>query len=109
MVAAVFRTILAQPDPDMVASGCDQVRDQLGERFLKIGPLIDDARSEILAFSAFPRAHWTKMWSTNPLERLDKEVTPGSRRGHFPNEARDPIGRRRPCRHTRRLASGRAR
>ena len=88
MVAAVFRTIFAQPDTETVASTWDQVRDQLGERFPKIAVLMDDARAEVLAFSAFPRAHWTKIWSTNPLERLNKEVKRRARVvGIFPNEA----------------------
>jgi putative transposase len=88
MVAAVFRTIFAQPDPATVASTWDQVRDQLADRFPKIGLLMDDAKAEVLAFSAFPRAHWTKVWSTNPLERLNKEVKRRARVvGIFPNEA----------------------
>ena len=88
MVAAVFRTIFAQPDAETVASTWDQVRDQLGDRFPKIAVLMDDARAEVLAFSAFPRAHWTKIWSTNPLERLNKEVKRRARVvGIFPNEA----------------------
>jgi transposase-like protein len=88
MVAAVFRTIFAQPDPDTVATTWNHVRDQLAERFPKIGPLIDEANVEVLAFSAFPRAHWTKVWSTNPLERLNKEVKRRARVvGIFPNEA----------------------
>src|SRR4051794_25780498 len=74
MVAAVFRTIFAQPDADTVASTWDQVRDQLGDRFPKIAGLMDDAKAEVLAFTGFPRAHWVKVWSTNPLERLNKEV-----------------------------------
>jgi putative transposase len=88
MVAAVFRTIFAQPDPDTVSSTWDQVRDQLADRFPKIGPLMDEAKCEVLAFSAFPRTHWTKVWSTNPLERLNKEVKRRARVvGIFPNEA----------------------
>jgi hypothetical protein len=86
--AAVFRTIFAQPDPDAMASTCDQVRDQLASRFTKIGPLMDDAKAEVLAFNAFPRAHWRKIWSTNPLARLNKEIKRRSRVvGIFPNEA----------------------
>ena len=54
MVAAVFRTIFAQPAPETVASTWDQVRDQLGHRFPKIAVLMDDAKAEVLAFSAFP-------------------------------------------------------
>ena len=88
MVAAVFRTIFAQPDADTVATTWDQVRDQLGDRFPKIAVLMDDAKAEVLAFTSFPRAHWVKVWSTNPLERLNKEVKRRARVvGIFPNEA----------------------
>ena len=89
MVAAVFRTIFAQPDAITVAATWDQVRDQLAGRFPKIGPLMDDAKAEVLAFNAFPRAHWRKIWSTNPLERLNKESFKRRSRvvGILPNEA----------------------
>jgi putative transposase len=88
MVAAVFRTIFAQPDPATVAATWEQVRDQLGDRFPKITVLMDDAKAEVLAFSTFPRAHWTKVWSTNPLERLNKEIKRRARVvGIFPTEA----------------------
>ena len=88
MVAAVFRTIFAQPDPSAVSSTWDRVRDQLAERFPKIATLMDDAKTEVLAFTGFPRAHWTKVWSTNPLERVNKEIKRRARVvGIFPNEA----------------------
>jgi transposase-like protein len=88
MVAAVFRTIFAQPDADTVAATWDEVRDQLSVRFPKIGPLMDQAKTEVLAFTAFPRAHWAKVWSTNPLERVNKEIKRRARVvGIFPNEA----------------------
>ena len=88
MVAAVFRTIFAQPDPATVAATWDTVRDQLTAGFPKIGPLMDQAKSEVLAFTAFPRSHWPKVWSTNPLERVNKEIKRRSRVvGIFPNEA----------------------
>jgi transposase-like protein len=74
MVAAVFRTIFAQPDAATVASTWDEVRDQLTVRFPRIGDLMDTAKAEVLAFSAFPRGHWVKIWSTNPLERINKEI-----------------------------------
>jgi len=73
MVAAVFCTIFAQPDAATVASTWNEVRDQLGVRFPKITPLMDSAQAEVLAFSAVPRTHWVKIWSTNPLERINKE------------------------------------
>ncbi len=88
MAAAVFRTIFAQPDAGAVADAWDQVTDQLAARFAKIGPLMDSAKTEVLAFATFPRAHWQKIWSTNPLERINKEIKRRSRVvGIFPNEA----------------------
>ncbi len=88
MVAAVFRTIFAQPDEKAVSATWDQVRDQLADMFPKVGPLMDDAKTEVLAFTGFPRAHWQKIWSTNPLERINKEIKRRSRVvGIFTNEA----------------------
>jgi putative transposase len=88
MVAAVFRTIFAQPDAVTVAATWDEVRDQLAKSFPKIGPLMDEAKIEVLAFTAFPRSHWAKIWSTNPLERVNKEIKRRARVvGIFPNDA----------------------
>ena len=88
MVAAVFRTIFAQPDAKTVAATWTEVRDQLAARFPKIGPLMDEAKTEVLAFTSFPRPHWSKVWSTNPLERVNKEIKRRARVvGIFPNDA----------------------
>jgi putative transposase len=49
---------------------------------------MDDAKVEVLAFTACPHAHWRKIWSTNPLERVNKEIERRSRVvGIFPNSA----------------------
>jgi hypothetical protein len=46
---------------------------------------MDDAKAEVLAFTAFTRAHWRKIWSTNPLERVNTEIKRRSRvAGIFP-------------------------
>ena len=88
MVAAVFRTIFAQPNLGSMGKQWDLVRDDLAARYPKIGPLMDDAKSEVLAFAVFPREHWPKIWSTNPLERLNKQIKRRCRVvGIFPNEA----------------------
>ena len=87
MVAALFRTIFAQPDAKAVHAAWDEVRDQLATPFPKIAPLMDDAKVEVLAFTAYPRAHWTKIWSNNPIERVNKEIKKRTRVvGIFPNE-----------------------
>jgi putative transposase len=49
---------------------------------------MDTAKAEVLASAAFPRAHWRKIWSTNPIERINKEIKRRSRVvGIFPNNA----------------------
>ncbi len=35
---------------------------------------MDDAKTEVLAFTAFPRSHWVKIWSTNPIERINRRA-----------------------------------
>ncbi len=54
MVAAVFRTIFAQPDPPTVTATWDTVRDQIARTFPNIGPLMDAAKTEVLDCTAFP-------------------------------------------------------
>ena len=64
------------------------VADQLRGKFPKLGALMEEAENDVLAFMTFPRAHWTQIYSTNPLERLNAEI---KRRtnvvGIFPNDA----------------------
>jgi len=87
-VAAAFRTIFAQTKAAEVDAAWEKTRDEFAARFPKLGPLMDDAKAEVLAFAAFPRAHWRKIWSTNPLERVNKEIKRRSRVvGIFPNSA----------------------
>ncbi|HET7734583.1 MAG TPA: IS256 family transposase [Nocardioidaceae bacterium] len=87
-VAAAFRMIFAQPSAADVHAAWDKTRDELAARFPKLGPLMDEAKAEVLAFTAFPREHWRKVWSTNPLERVNKEIKRRARVvGIFPNAA----------------------
>ena len=50
-----------------------QVVDQLRPHAAKVARLLEDAEAELLAFSAFPAEHWSKLRSTNPLERVNRE------------------------------------
>lgn len=88
MVAAAVRTIFAQPDAGAVADQLDSIAAKLGRQFPAVEVMLRDAATDICAFAAFPQAHWRKIWSTNPLERVNKEI---KRRtnvvGIFPNEA----------------------
>jgi putative transposase len=87
MVAAAFRTIFAQVSPEEISAQWDHVEAMLTERFDKAAALMARAKEEVLAFRTFPRAHWRQIWSTNPLERLNKEIKRRSRVvGIFPNE-----------------------
>ncbi len=88
MVAAAIRTVFAQPDAAAVADQLNSIAAKLGRQFPVVEAMLRDAATDICAFAAFPTAHWKKVWSTNPLERVNKEI---KRRtnvvGIFPNEA----------------------
>ena len=88
MVAAAIRTIFAQPTGPMVRAQVETVALMLEPRLPAVATMLPDSKEEITAFADFPEAHWPKVWSTNPLEQLNKEV---KRRtgvvGIFPNPA----------------------
>ena len=61
---------------------------QLCGKFPKLGALRDHAEIDVPAFMAIPRARWTQIYSTNPLERLNAEIKRGTNVvGIFPNNA----------------------
>jgi transposase-like protein len=87
MVAAALRQAFLQPDADTAQHTWRQVADQLRPRWPKLAALMDESEHDVLAYMPFPAQHRVKLHSTNPLERLNKEV---KRRadvvGIFPNE-----------------------
>jgi transposase-like protein len=88
MVAATVRTIFEQPDRQAARAQLRQVCATLQERFPKVVELIEAAEGEILTFYDFPKEHWRQIYSTNPLERLNKELKRRSAVvGIFPNRA----------------------
>jgi transposase-like protein len=88
LVAATIRTVFAQPTAEAARQQWRQVADGFRPRWPRLAALMDEAEEDVLAYLAFPAAHWRQIWSTNPLERLNKEL---KRRtdvvGIFPNPA----------------------
>lgn len=87
MVAAALRTIFAQPDREAAGEQLHEVVKALRPRWPKAADVVEDAEDDVLAYMSFPQEHWTRIYSTNPLERVNKEV---KRRtnvvGIFPDE-----------------------
>jgi transposase-like protein len=73
-VATIVRSIFAQPDAEAVWAQFHRVVEQLRERFPAAAEMLETAGPDILAFTAFPSAHWRQIWSNNPQERLNKEI-----------------------------------
>jgi transposase-like protein len=87
MVAAAIRTIFAQPDAQAVQEQLDSIADKLGRRFPAVEQMLREAQADICAFAPFPVDHWRRIWSTNPLERVIKEIKRRSDVvGIFPDE-----------------------
>jgi putative transposase len=86
MVAAFVRTVFTQPDEPSARAQLRAVAERLATSFPKAADALLAAEDDVLAYLACPREHWTKVWSTNPLERLNREL---ARRnevvGIFPN------------------------
>src|SRR5258707_14070118 len=88
MVAAALRQAFLQPDRAQASQMLRHVADQLRPKWPKLAAFIDDSETDVMSDLDFPEQHRSKLHSTNPLERLNKEV---KRRadvvGIFPNEA----------------------
>ena len=74
--------------PDQVRAHWQRVTEMLRKQFPTAVPVMEAARDDMLAFLHFPQEHWRKVWSTNPLERLNKEIKRRTNVGGiFPNDA----------------------
>ena len=91
-LSAMFHTIFQQPDASLVWAQAREVIEFCQQKFPHVATYLEECLDELLAFTAAPRAVWTKIWSNNPTERLNREIR---RRtdvvGIFPN--RDAVVR----------------
>ena len=88
LVSAALREVFNATDRDEARRRVGDVIERLAPIAPKVAELLEAAEEDLLAFYAFPTAHWSKLRSTNPLERVNREI--GRRAdvvGIFPNDA----------------------
>jgi transposase-like protein len=74
MVAAAVRTIFAQPNRQAAGQQLQEVVQALQTRWKEAAKVLVEAEEDVLAYMAFPHEHWARIFSTNVLERLNREV-----------------------------------
>jgi len=73
-VRALLHSVYDQPDADSVHAQFDRVLDAVADKLPQVAEHLDTARSDVLAFTAFPKELWRQIWSNNPSERLNREI-----------------------------------
>jgi len=74
MVTSIIRASFAGPDREHIEKQFAEVTTMLGRSHPKVGAMLNGARPDLQAFAGFPRRHWRQIWSTNPLERMNKKI-----------------------------------
>jgi putative transposase len=73
-VRALLHSVYDQPDAASVHAQFDRVLDALTDKLPKVAEHLEQARADVLAFTAFPKEVWRQIWSNNPSERLNREI-----------------------------------
>jgi putative transposase len=73
-VKALLHSVYDQPDAAAVHAQFERVIDALAGKLPEVAEHLENARAEILAFTAFPKEIWRQIWSNNPNERLNREI-----------------------------------
>ena len=74
VIAALIRTIFVQPDADTARTQLRAVVEQLRPYAPGVADRLEAMETDLLAYTGFPAAHWSKIWSNNPIERLNREL-----------------------------------
>ena len=73
-VKALLHSVYDQPDAEAVHAQFDRILDALSEKLPAVAEHLENARPDILAFTAFSQEVWRQIWSNNPNERLNREI-----------------------------------
>ena len=73
-VKALLHSVYDQPDAASVHAQFDRIVDALADKLPAVAEHLETARSDILAFTAYPKEMWRQIWSNNPQERLNREI-----------------------------------
>jgi putative transposase len=73
-VKALLHSVYDQPDTASVQAQFDRIVDALADKLPTVAEHLEQARADILAFTAYPKELWRQIWSNNPQERLNREI-----------------------------------
>jgi putative transposase len=73
-VKTLLHSVFDQPDAESVGAQYERIVDALADKLPRVAEHLEDARTDLLAFTAFPKQIWRQIWSNNPQERLNKEI-----------------------------------
>jgi len=73
-INALIGTVYAQETPEAVIATYHQVTTALAGPCPQVAAMLQGAEADLTAFAAMPTEHWHKIWSNNPIERLNREI-----------------------------------
>ena len=74
MLAALLRPLFNAETGEAARELVGDALERLRKPLPKVAALLEEAEEDLLAFYSFPADHWAKLRSTNPLERVNREI-----------------------------------